>query len=168
MEKFASDVKNLLEQELFLFKSLKKVFQKEQHCIVNIDIDSLWHTIKEKKDLGLKIRELKEQLLSLFEEESVVSGVNREEPFNLSGMIEIMSAPGELKSEISGLKTLIVGEMEEIKALAEVNSNHVNSYLLVVDDVFSTIMDVTEKSRYDTAGPYSGVKKGNCLIRQEV
>ena len=66
------------------------------------------------------------------------------------------------------LKTFIEIEQDEIKEIANANSKHVNSYLLVIDDVFSTIMNVTDASQYKNSGSVSSRKKGNCLIRQEV
>ena len=167
MEKFACGVKNMLEEKLALFQELKKVFQREKDCIVNIDIDLLWHTIKLKKDIGLKIATLKERILSLFEEEYILTDMDIAS-FSISKLIEQIPVSGKMKSEITKLKTEIFVEMEEIKAIAHANNNHVNSYLLVIDDVFSTIMSVTDKNQYNSAGPLANGKKGNCLIREEV
>lgn len=167
MEKFACKIKNLLEEKLFLFQDLKKVFQQEKDCIVNIDIDSLWHTITLKKKIGLKIAEQKERILSLFKEKYVSTDMDMAS-FNLSKLIGRISGSDAIKLDISKLKTAIMVEMEEIKAIAHVNNNHVNSYLLVIDDVFSTIMNVTDKNQYNSSGPVANGKKGNCLIREEV
>jgi hypothetical protein len=167
MEKFACKVKKLLEEKLALFQELKKVFQREKDCIVDIDIDLLWHTIKLKKDIGLKIATLKERILSLFEEKYISTDMDIES-FSISKLIKQMPVSGSTKSDITKLKTAIVVEMEEIKAISHANNNHVNSYLLVIDDVFSTIMSVTDKNQYNSSGPVANGKKGNCLIREEV
>jgi len=167
MEKFACKVKNILEKKLSLFQELKLIFQKEKECIVNIDIESLWHTIKLKKDLGLNIAKQKESIFALFEENHISINMDTE-PFNLSRLIEQIPASGKVKSEIMKLKTAIMIEMEEIRAIAKINRNHVNSYLLSIDDVFSTIMSVTDKNQYNSSGPVVNRRKGNCLIRQEV
>ena len=88
--------------------------------------------------------------------------------FSLSNLLEKIPVSGKIKSEISKLKTLILVESDEIKAIAHTNNNHVNSYLLVIDDVFSTIMNVNDKNQYNSSGPIANGKKGNCLIREEV
>lgn len=66
MEKLACKVKNMLEEKLSLFQELKFIFQKEKDCIVNIDIDSLWETIKQKKEIGTKIAMVRECIHSSF------------------------------------------------------------------------------------------------------
>jgi len=167
MEKFACTFKNMLEEKLSLFQELKYVFQKEKECIVNVDIESLWHTVKLKKDLGLKIATLKEQILSLFKEKYLSIDMDMES-FSLSKLIDKGFVQGKDKSEITKLKTEIIVEMETIRAIASVNSKHVNSYLLVIDNVFSTVMSVTDKDQYTRSGPVSNREKGNCFIRQEV
>ncbi|MCK5541268.1 MAG: hypothetical protein KAI40_01145 [Desulfobacterales bacterium] len=167
MEKFACEVKNMLEKKLSLFQELKLIFQKEKDCIVNIDIESLWHTIKLKKEIGLKIVAQKERILALFEEKHILIDMDIAS-FSLSKVIEHIPVSGTIKSDITKLKTAIMVEAEEIKAIAHVNNNHVNSYLLVIDDVFATIMDVTDKKQYNSSGPVPNRTKGNCLIREEV
>ncbi len=167
MEKFACKVQNLLEEKLVLFQELKKVFEQEKDCIVNIDIDSLWHTIALKKKIGLKIATKKEHILSLFKEKYTSTDMDMAS-FSLSKLIGQIPGSDTVKLDISKLKTAILAEMEEVKAIAQVNSKHVNSYLLVIDDVFSTIMSVTDKNQYNSAGPVTNGKKGNCLIREEV
>lgn len=171
MEKFACKVKNMLEEKLSLFQELKLIFQKEKDCIVNIDIDSLWKTIKQKKEVGLKIAMVRECILALFEEASVPVDM-KSKPFSLSKFIKKMPVSDIIKSDFMKLKTAIKIEMEEIKAIARANSQHVNSYLLVIDDVFSTIMSVTDQNQYNLSGSDAGSvvnrKKGNCLISEEV
>jgi flagellar biosynthesis/type III secretory pathway chaperone len=167
MEKFACTLKDMLEEKLSLFQELKFIFQKEKDCIVNVDIDLLWHTVKLKKDLGLKIAALKEQILSLFKEKYASIDMDME-TFSLSKLIEKGFVPGKDKSDITKLKSELIVEMEAIKAMASVNNKHVNSYLLVIDDVFSTVMSVTDKEQYTRSGPVANRKKGNCFIRQEV
>ena len=167
MEKFACKVKNMLEKKLSLFQELKLIFQREKECIVNIDIDLLWHTIKLKKEVGSKIAVLKESIFALFEEEYISIDMDIAS-FSLSKLIGQIPASERVKSDIMQLKTSIIVEMEEIKAIAHANNNHVNSYLLVIDDVFSTIMNVTDKKQYNRSGPVANGKKGNCLIREEV
>ncbi|MCP3899840.1 MAG: flagellar protein FlgN [Desulfobacteraceae bacterium] len=167
MEKFADTVKDLLEEKLALFQELKIVFQQEKDCIVNIDIDSLWHTITLKKKIGLKIAAQKERILSLFKENYALTDMDMAS-FSLPRLIGQIPGSDTIKLDISKLKNAILAEMEEVKAIAQVNSKHVNSYLLVIDDVFSTIMSVTDKKQYNSAGPVANGKKGNCLIREEV
>lgn len=167
MENFACTLKNMLEEKLSLLQELKFVFQKEKECIVNVDIESLWYTVKLKKDLGLKIATLKEQILSLFKEKYVSIDMDMKS-FSLSKLIDRGFVQGKDKSDITKLKTEIIVEMETIRTIASVNSKHVNSYLLVIDDVFSTVMRVTDKDQYTRSGPVSTRGKGNCFIRQEV
>ena len=94
------------------------------------------------------------------------------ESFSLSKFIKKMPVSDSIKSDFMKLKTAIKIEMEEIKAIAHANSKYVNSYLLVIDDVFFTIMSVTDQNQYNLsgsdAGPVANRKKGNCLIREEV
>ena len=167
MEKFACEVENMLEDKLFLFKELKNIFLKEKDCIVDIDIDSLWKTIEQKKKIGSKLAILREKILLMFEINSVQIDMNGES-FSLSKAIKKIPVPDSTKSTLLKLKTLIEIEQDEIKAIADTNSKHVNSYLLVIDDVFSTIMNETDKNQYKSSGSVSDRKKGNCLIRQEV
>ena len=167
MEKFAFKVNKVLEDSLFLFQELKNIFLVEKDCIINIDIDSLWKTIEQKKKIGLKIAALRGEIFSMFEIQSVPIDMNIES-FSLSKAIKKIPVSGETKSDLLRLKTFIEIEQDEIKEIANANSKHVNSYLLVIDDVFSTIMNVTDASQYKNSGSVSSRKKGNCLIRQEV
>ncbi len=167
MEKFAHEVENVLKDKLFLFKELKNIFLKEKDCIVDIDIDSLWKTIEQKKEVGTRLALLREKILSMFEKISVQTDMDHES-FSLSKAINKIPVSDSAKSALLKLKTLIEIEQDEIKAIADTNSKHVNSYLLVIDDVFSTIMNVTDKNQYKSTGSVFDRKKGNCLIRQEV
>ena len=167
MEKFACKVNKVLEESLFLFQELKDIFLLEKDCIVNIDIESLWKTIEQKKEIGLKIAMLKEKILSMFKIQSIQIDMDIES-FSLSKAIRKVPVSDKIKSDLMRLKTLIEIEQDEIKEIANANSKHVNSYLLVIDGVFSTIMNVTDASQYKHSGAVSSRKKGNCLIRQEV
>ena len=167
MEKFACEVGEVLEEKLFLFKELKNIFQKEKDCIVDIDIESLWKTIEQKKKTGSKIALLREKILIMFEEISIQIDMNFA-TFSLSKAIKKIPVSDAIKSSLLKLKTKIEIEQDEIKAIAHTNSKHVNAYLLVIDDVFSTIMNVTDESQYKNSGAVPVRKKGNCLIRQEV
>ncbi len=167
MEKFAWKVEKLLLENLSLFKELKEVFLKERDCIVNIDIESLWKIIKQKKEIGLAIALLREKFFSIFEECSVQTDTDIKS-FTLAKVIKTLSVPDKIKSGFFKLKARIETEQDDIKAIAHANSQHVNSYLLVIDDVFSTIMNVTEENQYKGSGAVANCKKGNCLLRQEV
>ena len=67
MEKIAHKVNDMLEEKLCFYKELQNVLEEEKGYLIDMDVDSLWKTIARKKQITLKIKAIRQQIINLLE-----------------------------------------------------------------------------------------------------
>jgi len=167
MEKFACEIEKLLQNKLLLYKELKKIVEQEKIHIVDMNVDSLWKITDRKKLLASEIVQIREQILSLIEEEKVSLDMEAN-TFSLSQTINCLPFPIKEKSDLkkSILKLEIV--KEELAGLASENKRYTNEYLAVIKGIFVTIRDTGNEEAYNDAGKVLTEGSRKTLIRVEV
>ncbi len=151
MEKLASQIEKILQTKLLLFQDLIEVFAEEKECIINMDIESLWVVIARKKELGGKILEAREEILSLLSENSIAINMENSS-FSLTHIINILPVIQKTKSDLRKIKLSIDSTKDEIAKLAPENSRYVNEYMTVIDDIVGTIVETAKETEYNKAG----------------
>lgn len=167
MEKFADKVGNLLEEKLFLYKKLQSILEKEKHYIIDMDIDCLWETIAQKKQIVLKLEPLTQKMLNLLEKRAGELSMDCTS-FNLSDFIKKMPVSLKIKSRLSKIKLALETCKKSVSALALGNKRYLNESLVVIDDIFSMVVDIVDKKQYNNSGNISENKGKNRLINAEV
>lgn len=167
MEKFAYKIEHLLLEKLSLYEKLQTIFEEEKTYVIDMEIDSLWVTISKKKSLALSIESVRQKIIFLFDQ--TYSGLNMDtQPFSLSYMIKIMNVPSEKRMELRKINLAVTTCKKQIARLAYENKNYINEYLAIIDGVFSTVLDTTDKKQYSNSGTVLKNDDKNLLINTEV
>ena len=167
MEKFAYKIEQLLQEKLSLYEKLQNILEEEKTNVVDMDVDSLWVTVSRKKALALSIEDIKQKIIGLFDE--IYSGLNIEaKSFSLSYIIKIMNVSPEKKDELRKIKLAITACKREIGRQATENKKFINEYLAIIDGVFSTVVNATDKKQYGNSGIVLKNDGRNRLINTEV
>jgi len=166
MEKIAQKIEKLLEKKLFLYQELQSVLEQEKTHIVNMDIDSLWSTISQKKNLILSIEDARQKIIHLLGKESLAP--DNLQSFNLTSVIKWMAVSSEKKSELEKIYLAVSTCKKEIARLASDNKNYIHESLGIINSVFSTVLEDADKKGYNPSGTASHTNGTNRLIHAQV
>ncbi len=167
MEKFAYKIEEMLEKKHRFYSELSEVLQKEKTHIADMDIDSLWKSAAEKKEIASKIETVRADILRLLETRSVVPDMDVH-TFSLSWVFKILPVLPAVRSRLRKVKTAIDTVKNEVSELAVENEKYVKEYLAVIDDIFSTVTDKVREDQYNNSGSVPGSRNGSYLINAEV
>jgi flagellar biosynthesis/type III secretory pathway chaperone len=167
MENFTLDIEKLLKEKLDFYHQLNVILKKERKFIVNIDVDSLWKSSEQKREITQKIQALREKILYYIEEAFGTSDMDIRS-FSVSYLIRTLPLPKQLRINLGKIKIAIVNEKNELAQVAFENKKYVQEYLLVIDDIMSVAVDNSGQTQYDLSGELPGTKTPNCLIHAEV
>lgn len=167
MEKFAYKIEQLLQEKLSLYEKLQNILEEEKKNVVDMDVDSLWVTVSRKKSLVLSIDDVKQKIIGLFDE--TYSGLNMEAKFfSLAYIIKIMNVSPEKRDELRKINLAITACKREIGRQTFENKKFINEYLAIIDGVFSTVVNATDKKQYGNYGTVLKNDGRNRLINTEV
>lgn len=167
MEKFADKIKNMCREKLVLYKELQDIFEQEKNYIVDMDVDSLWKMTDRKKQLALKIEEIREKIFCLLEENNVP--LNSElKFFNLSHVIHCLPFSLKIKSDLKKIKIDLDIVKKQLASLTSENKRYAGEYLSVIDGVFATLISSETKEQYNNTGTMLKDKTEKYFIRAEV
>lgn len=167
MEKFADRLEQLLQEKLTLYRELQSVLEEEKNYVVSMDVDSLWVTISKKKTLVYRIENIKQRIISLFGE--IYSGLNVDTPsFSLTHLIKPLNVSSEKKAGLKKIYLAIDTCKKEITRQASDNKNFINEFLIIIDGIFSTVLDSKDNSSYNHSGSVLKNSGKNRLINAEV
>ncbi len=167
MENFTSDIENMLNEKLALYKQLNALLKEERNFIVNIDVDSLWKSAEQKKKITEDIHAVRERILFTLEERYGVNDMDVRS-FSVSYLIRTIPVPTSVKAVFRKIKLSIDEQKDELTQVALENKKYVGEYLSVIDDVMSVFVDNSHRSQYSSAGSMPDSKAPNCLIHAEV
>ena len=167
MEKFVYTVENLLGEKLSLYKELQGIIEKEKHYIIDMDTDCLWETIAQKKKIVLKLEPLTKKMLKLLEKRADELSMDRT-AFKLSDLIKKMPVSPKIKSRLNKIKLALETSKKSVSAIAVSNKRYLNESLIVIDDIFSMVVDIVNEKQYNNSGNISENKGKNHLIDAEV
>lgn len=167
MEKFAYKIEGLLQEKLFLYKELQRILEQEKKHIVDMNVDCLWETTAQKNQIVLKLERLSKSMYTLIEKRAVELSMDSTS-FKLSDFIKKLPVPGKIKSNIRKIKLALETCKKSVSILAIANKKYINESLLVINDVFSMVVDTANKKQYNNSGNLLEKKEKNRLINAEV
>jgi flagellar biosynthesis/type III secretory pathway chaperone len=166
MEKIAQKIEKLLEEKLFLYQELQSILEQEKTYIVNMDIDSLWDTISQKKNLILRIEDARQNIIHLLGK--ATSGPETLQSFNLTAVIKWMAVSPEKKAELEKIYLAVNTCKKEIARLASDNKSYIHESLGIINSVFSTVLEDAGKKGYNPSGTVLHNNGKNRLIHAQV
>ncbi len=167
MEKFTEKIKGMLREKLALYQELLGLLETEKKYIIEMDVEELWTVTGQKKELAAAIEKLIKKILELFKTQS--SQVNMDaQSFQLSKIISALPVSLKSKSELKKIGLAIKVCKEEISLLAIRNKRYITEYLSVIDDIFSTAVNSTDKKQYSHSGHIIAARDKHHLINAEV
>mgnify|MGYP001551693201 FL=1 len=167
MEKITAKIKVLLEEKLSLFAQMNQLLVHERELILKMDVDALWKTMNEKKNLSEMILKTRQAILEAASEKGRLQDI-RLETFSLSYLLREMPLEKTDKKILQQLKTTIETEKLALQNAALENKRYINEYLLVIDDIMAAVLDNSKLAQYNQAGSVPDRDTSNCLIRAEV
>ncbi len=167
MEKVAYKIEELLQEKLSCYRQLGSVLEKEKEAIASIDLDSLWQSARYKKELAVRIENLRGKIISIIEEKLL--GMEMDvKSFSLAYLVNILPISNKAKSGLRRVKVDINTAKDRVVQQAQFNQTQVRKYLMVADDIMSVIGDNSAQAQYTGTGMMPGQKKQNCIFRAEV
>lgn len=167
MEKFAYEIKGLIQKTLSLYEKIYDVLLKEKSHIVDMDVNSLWNTISQKKSLAMSIEAIKRESICLFN--ATYPGLETNTDLvTFPYIIKIMNISSEKKVELKNLLLHIDTAKKDIKGLSSENSKFINEYLSVIDGIFSTVTNGKDNGNYSNFGHVLKQDGENHLIYAKV
>lgn len=167
MEKFAYKMEDMLREKLSLYEEILALLDREKGYIVDMDLDSLWKVTEEKQKLARSIERVKERILYLAEQQSVL---HESEPgsFYLDRIIDSLPVPKNTKSEMKTTQIELDALKKKVTEAAAENKAYVEEYLAVIHDVLSTATEKPTERKYGSSGSVKQDPYGNHFIRAEV
>ena len=167
MEILACTIEDLLEKELSLYKELQSILEKEKSHIVDMDIDSLWETVAQKKQIVLKLEPLGKRMHKLIEDRSAELSI-KNTSFNLSDFIDKLPVTRKIKSKFRKIKFGLETYKKNVSILALANKTYINDSLSVISDIVSTVVDTANRQQYNNSGSLLKNKEKKRFISAEV
>jgi hypothetical protein len=167
MEKIACEIEKLQIEKLVLYKELKKMFEQEKIHIVDMNVDSLWKTTNRKKQLASEIVQVRERIVSFFEEKKIPLDMEAN-AFCLSQIVNCLPLSNKIKSDLKKINIKLELVKKELSGLASENKRYTNEYLSVIKGIVATITDAGNKEAYNNAGKILTEGPRKTLLRVEV
>ncbi len=167
MENFTAAIEKMLNEKLSLYRQMNDLLKEEREFIANIDVDSLWKSAEQKKQIGRDIEKIRYDILSCLTEKLGFSDMDIRS-FSVSHLIRTLPISNENKKRFRQMKLAIEAEKNELQQAAQDNKKYVREYLLVIDDIMSVAVDRPDQAQYSYGGIMSNAKASNCLIHAEV
>ena len=158
MEILADTIENLLKKELVLYKELQSILEKEKRYIVDMDIDSLWKTIAQKKQITVELESLNKKMLKLIETRADELSMDSSS-LKLSDYIKKLPVSQKIKSKLRTIKLGLETYKKSVSSLAFTNKTYINESLAVINDIVSTVVDSADNKQYNTYGDLLKKKK---------
>ncbi len=138
METFADQIKNIINEKIFLYENLAKLLEDETRCLLKTDIKSLWSIVRKKTDMALHIEKTRDRILICFSENSIDHKMNSKS-FNMAKIISI--SPEKTREFLIKSNTRLLSLKSDISIRTSQNSDYVKECLSTIDNLFSIIID---------------------------
>ena len=167
MEILACTIEELLEEELALYKELQSILEKEKHYIVDMDIDCLWETTAQKKQIILKLAPIDKKVHKLMEQRAVELSM-KSRSLKLSDFIEKLPVARKIKSRLRKIKLGLETYKNSVSTLGLANKTYIIESLSIINDIVSTIVEKVNREQYNNAGSLLEKKETKRFISAEV
>ena len=167
MEILACTIEDLLEKELSLYKELQSILEKEKRHITDMDIEGLWETVAQKKQIILQLEPLGKRMHKLIKNRSAELSI-KSTSFKLSDFIEKLPVTRKIKSKFRKLKFGLETYKKNVATLALANKTYINESMAVINDIVSTVVDTANRQQYSKSGSLLEKKEKKRFISAEV
>ena len=166
MEILADTIEQLLRKELALYKELQSILEKEKLYIVDVDLDSLWETIAQKKQIAIELELLNKSMHKFLETRADELSMDSSS-LKLSDYIKKLPVSQKIKSKLRTIKFGLETYKKSVSSLAFANKKYINESLAVINDIVLTVVDSVGSKQYNNYGDLFKKKK-NKFISAEV
>jgi len=124
-------LEKLFYQKIMLYDDLLSCFKREREFLMNIDMENLWTISKEKEELGLRVKSIRQEIIS-------ISGLEADqEPFNVAYILDTI--PYQKRPQFQRLHMAIIKLKDEIEALRKENINFIDDSLRFLDEMIAIL-----------------------------
>lgn len=167
MEKYADRVENILEENLYLYRELEDVFEQERQYIMDMDVESLWKIVAQKKQITSKLERLSNTIGQMIETRAEELG-RESDRFYLSDFIKTLPISRDIKANLRKIQWALKACQKTVSELALANKTYINESLGVMNDLFSMVLNVAGQKEYSKSGCLLANKENNRLFKAEV
>ena len=167
MEKFTADIENALNEKLALYRQMNDLLRLEREYIIAMDVDALWKTAEQKKQMTDQILTLRQSIQNLLGQAFGLDGLG-DQPHSIAHLIRTLPMARQAKARMRQIKLAIDTEKQEVGQLGRDNQKYVREYLAVIDDVMSVVVDSGKQPRYGQSGSVSSERASSRLIHAQV
>jgi hypothetical protein len=166
MEILADKIEHFLNQQMILYSSLDSIFEEEKKQLIELNVDGLWGTVAQKKNIIQLLSKMNLDMKKLLEMEADLLGEDKES-FNLSELIGKMPSPVSVKNHLRKIKKNVETFKNKVNAIALSNKKYVQESLVVIDDIFSIATRPDNDRNYSYMGQMVDSGNSNHLISTE-
>ncbi|MBW1614505.1 MAG: flagellar export chaperone FlgN [Deltaproteobacteria bacterium] len=135
-------LEKLLFKKTMLYHDLLDCFNKERESLINIDLDRLWSISREKAEICLKIKSIKQEIISTINPEI------DQKSFNLNQVLDMI--PRDKRALIQKQYLTLIKLKAEIEILRKENMIFIDDSLQFLDEMISIITgEETSKIMYN-------------------
>jgi flagellar FlgN protein len=167
MEKLADKIEHFLNQQMILYTSLDSLFEEEKKQIVDMNVDGLWNTVAQKKNIFNLLYKMNLDMKNLLELEAQQLG-EENEPFKLSDLILKMPVPQKIKKNLKQVKLGVEACKKKVYSAAMANKQYVQESIIVINDIFSLVGQDSNEKKYSRSGQVMDNNISTRLINTEV
>ena len=114
-------LEELFYQKIMLYDDLLNCFKRERESLMNIDMENLWTISEEKEELGLRIKTVRQEIIS-------ISGLEADQKsFNAAYILDTI--PDQKRPQFQRLHMAIITLKDEIEVLRKENMNFIDDSL---------------------------------------
>ena len=124
-------LEELFYQKIMLYDDLLNCFKRERESLMNIDMENLWTISEEKEELGLRIKTVRQEIIS-------ISGLEADQKsFNAAYILDTI--PDQKRPQFQRLHMAIITLKDEIEVLRKENMNFIDDSLRFLDEMIAIL-----------------------------
>jgi len=124
-------LEELFYQKIMLYDDLLNCFKRERESLMNIDMENLWEISKEKEELGLRIKTMRQKIISILDLEA------NQKSFNAAYILDTI--PDQKRPQFQRLHMAIIKLKDEIEVLRKENMNFIDDSLRFLDEMIAIL-----------------------------
>ncbi len=161
----ASDIQNLFNEKIILYRELLECLRQEKKILMEPDVNLLWDISSQKNALAAKIEDVRRRILNTLTDASINHDMNVA-AFRVSKILKIL--PDTVAQNSKKVHVTLVGIKEEIYQLAKESKRFVEGYLGVINDLIGVIANEGKYKPVYGNSPNQVHEKTNLFLHKEV
>lgn len=131
-----SDIRNLFNQKISLYRELLKCLKQEKNILMKPDVNLLWDISSRKHGLSAKIESVRRVILNTLTDASIHHDMNVV-TFRVSKILKLL--PEAVSENLKKVHVTLVSIKEEIHQLAKESKRFVEGYLEIINDLIGIL-----------------------------